>query len=214
MYLDERFFRSTRGRIVVLLRRASRRVDELARELGLTDNAVRAHLAALERDGVVRQGGTVRRGRGAGKPAHVYELTPEAEGMFSRAYEPVLSRLLDVLVEKMGREGEEELLREAGVRVAADFGVFSGSVRERLEAAVGALNELGGFAELVEEEGSFLIRGHGCPLSGVVSGHPEACRLAEALVSGLAGVKVHERCERGGSPRCRFEVVPGEAGGG
>ena len=41
----QRFFSSTRGRIVALLRRTSRTVDELAQALDLTDNAVRAHLA-------------------------------------------------------------------------------------------------------------------------------------------------------------------------
>jgi predicted ArsR family transcriptional regulator len=74
---DRRFFRSTRGRIVTLLRRSGRTVEGLARELGLTDNGVRAHLATLERDGVVRQRGSVRRGSGGDKPAYVYELTPE-----------------------------------------------------------------------------------------------------------------------------------------
>lgn len=61
---DEKFFRSTRGRIVTLLCHGSRPVDELARELGLTTNGVRAHLAILERDGIVRQGNTVRRVEG------------------------------------------------------------------------------------------------------------------------------------------------------
>ena len=44
---DERFFSSTRGRVVSLLRGGSRTVDELAGELELTDNAIRAHLAHL-----------------------------------------------------------------------------------------------------------------------------------------------------------------------
>ena len=39
---NERFLASTRGRIVGLLRRGSRTVNELADEVGLTDNAVRA----------------------------------------------------------------------------------------------------------------------------------------------------------------------------
>ena len=60
-----RFLDSTRGQVATLLRRGSRTVEELAVELGLTDNAVRNHLALLERDGVVRQVG-VRRGKGAG----------------------------------------------------------------------------------------------------------------------------------------------------
>ncbi len=53
--LDQKFLESTRGRIVALLRRSGRTVEELARALGLTDNGARAHLATLERDGIVRQ---------------------------------------------------------------------------------------------------------------------------------------------------------------
>jgi predicted ArsR family transcriptional regulator len=44
----------------------------------------------------------VRRGGGGGKPAYVYELTPEAENLFPKGYEPVLRRLLDVLAERLG----------------------------------------------------------------------------------------------------------------
>jgi predicted ArsR family transcriptional regulator len=47
--------------VVALLRRTGFTVDELPRELDLTNNGVRAHLATLERDGIVRQSGVVRR---------------------------------------------------------------------------------------------------------------------------------------------------------
>ena len=97
--------------MVALLRRGSCTVEKLAKAVGLTNNGVRAHLATLERDGIVRQGGTVRPASGGGKPAYVYELTPEAEGLFPRAYEPVLSRMLDVLSEKLDPQESETLLR-------------------------------------------------------------------------------------------------------
>jgi predicted ArsR family transcriptional regulator len=84
--LDRQFFESTRGRMVTLLRRGGLTVDELAKAVALTNNGVRAHLATLERDGLVRQRGTVRPASGGGKPAYVYELTPEAEGLFTRVY--------------------------------------------------------------------------------------------------------------------------------
>src|SRR4051812_9605396 len=90
----QRLLGSTRGRIITLLRRGERTVNELADALGLTDNAVRTHLAALERDGLAALRG-VR--RGIGKPAHVYALTPEAESLFPGAYAAVLSTLLDAL---------------------------------------------------------------------------------------------------------------------
>ena len=210
VYWDRKFFESTRGRLVTLLRRTERTVDELAVELGLTNNGVRAHLATLERDGLVRQRGSVRRGSGGGKPAYVYELTLEAQELFPRAFEPVLSGLLDVLVERAGLEESETLLREAGARMASGREAPSGGIRERLEVAVGILNDLGGLAEVEEHEGTFVIRSYGCPLAAVVSEHPQICELVETLVAELTNIRVCERCERGENPRCRFEVSPAD----
>jgi predicted ArsR family transcriptional regulator len=206
--LDRNFFESTRGRVVTLLRRSGRTVEELARELGLTDNGVRAHLATLERDGIVRQRGSVRRGGGVGKPAFVYELTPDAEELFPKAYEPVLLRTLDAISERLGPEGLEALLRGVGRSLAEGKGVPSDDTRRRLETAVETLNELGGLAELEERNGGFVIRGYSCPLAAVTPDHPEVCRMAETLISELAGVPIQERCDRGARPRCCFEVAP------
>ncbi|MDQ3911198.1 MAG: ArsR family transcriptional regulator [Actinomycetota bacterium] len=212
--LDRKFFESTRGQIVTLLRRSSRTVEELARALDLTDNGVRAHLAALERDGIVRQRGSVRRGTGGGKPAYVYELTPEAEDLFPKGYEPVLSQLLDVLAERLGPEGSEALLRSVGRRMAEGQAAPTDDIRSRLEAAVEVLNELGGLAELEEHDGGLVIRGYSCPLAAVTPEHPEACRMAGTLLTAVAGVPVNEHCERGERPRCRFEVaLPDDAEG-
>jgi predicted ArsR family transcriptional regulator len=203
---DEKFFESTRGRMVTLLRRSGRTVEELARVLGLTDNGIRAHLAVLERDGIVRQRGSVRRGSGGGKPAYVYELTSQAEDLFRKAYEPVLGGLLDVLAERLGPEESEALLRSAGRRLVEGKTIPADGTRARLEAAAGVLNELGGLAELEEDDGTLLIQGYSCPLAAVTPDHPEICGLAEALIAEVAGVPVHERCDRSERPHCCFEV--------
>jgi predicted ArsR family transcriptional regulator len=201
----ERFFESTRGQIVTLLRRSWRTVEELARALGLTDNGVRAHLAVLERDGIVRLRGSVRRSSGGGKPAYVYGLTEEAEDLFPKAYEPALRRLLDVLSERLGSGESEALLGSVGRRLAEEHSTRADGAR--LESAVEVLNELGGLAELEEHDGVLVIRGYSCPLAGVTSDHPEVCRMVETLIAELAGVPVHERCDRGERPRCCFEVA-------
>jgi predicted ArsR family transcriptional regulator len=204
---DRRFFDSTRGQIVTLLRRSNRTVEDLARALDLTDNGVRAHLAVLERDGIVRQRGSVRRSSGGGKPAYVYELTQEGEDLFPKAYEPTLGRLLDVLGERLGPEESEALLRSVGRRLAEEHTTRADGAHARLETAVEVLNELGGLAELEERDGAVVIRGYSCPLAGVTPDHPEVCRMAEALVAELAGVPVHEHCDRGERPRCCFEIA-------
>ncbi len=204
---DERFFESTRGQVVTLLRRSEHTVEELARALGLTDNGVRAHLAVLERDGLVRQSGVVRRESGGGKPAYLYDLTEEAERLFPKAYEPALGRLLDVLSERLGSEESEALLRSVGRLMAEEHPVRTNDARERLESAVDVFNELGGLAELEERDGAVVIRGYSCPLAGVSPEHPEVCRMAETLITELAGVPVYEHCDRGERPRCCFEVA-------
>jgi predicted ArsR family transcriptional regulator len=198
---------STRGRVVTLLRRAGFTVDELARELDLTNNGVRAHLAVLERDGIVRQRGSVRRSSGGGKPAYVYELTEEGENLFPKAYEPALRRLLDILSERLGSEESEALLKSVGRRLSEEHSVRTNDAHARLESAVEIFNELGGLAELQERDGTLVIRGYSCPLAGVTPDHPEVCRMAETLITELAGVPVYEHCDRGERPRCCFEVA-------
>jgi predicted ArsR family transcriptional regulator len=200
---NQRFFASTRGRIVMLLRRNSRTVEELAQILNLTDNAVRAHLATLERDGFIRQSG-VR--RGSGKPAYIYELSPDAEQLFPKAYGSILRQLLEVLREEMTTNEVEALMRRTGLRLAEQQHIPSGDLKSRLQMAVNVLNELGGLAELEQRNGAFYIQGYSCLLAVVVPGHPEACRLTGSLLTELVGQPVNECCDVNEPARCCFSM--------
>jgi predicted ArsR family transcriptional regulator len=201
------FLASTKGRIVSLLRGAARTVNDLAEALALTDNAVRAQLTALERDGLVRKSG-VR--RGLRKPHQEYELTPEAEHLFPKPYAPVLGELVAALKGRLPPETVDELLREVGARVAAGRSTPAGgkaaALEQRVAAAAVMLGELGGLAQVERSDGGFVIRSASCPLAAVSAAHPEVCRLGQALVAEVVGVPVQERCIRGPSPRCCFEI--------
>jgi predicted ArsR family transcriptional regulator len=201
MRWKDRLLGSTRGRIIALLRRGGRTVNELADGVQLTDNAVRTHLAALERDGLVAFAG-VR--RGVGKPAHLYELTPEAEALFPRAYGVVLRTVLDVVRRTHSPSQVETLVAEVGRRLAEPFPRATGPVAARAEAAVAVLAELGGVADARVEGRAATIRGFGCPLREAVDDHPDVCRIAAALLSEVVGYEVTECCDRGGVPSCRF----------
>ena len=204
--LDKRFLETTRGQIVALLRRAERTVEELAQAIGLTDNAVRAHLATLERDGLVTSVG-VRRGAGAGKPATVYQLHPEADALLSRAYAPVLRAMLDVIAERMSEHDAEELMRDVGRRLAAQLGRdVTGDLHTRVHAAAALLTALGGESYVEKGDDTLQLRGHGCPLSAAVTARAEVCRAIEALLSEVVGVEVREHCHRGDRPRCCFHI--------
>ncbi len=204
--LGSRFLDSTRGQIVSLLRRSARTVDDLAVELVLTRNAIRNHLATLERDGIVRQDG-VRRGPGAGKPAVVYELHPDAEPLLSSAYAPVLRTLVDVLVAELPAAQADALLLKLGHQLAAGAGGRAqGDLPSRVKAAAAVLTSLGGDVEITEENGALRIRGCACPVAATVSDHPEVCRAVETLVGDVTGERVRSQCDYSPRPRCCFVI--------
>lgn len=202
---NQRFLKTSRGRIVDLLRREPRTAEALARAVGLTPNAVRGHLALLERDGMIQSDGMRR---GVGKPAHIYRLTPAAEAQFSKAYAPVLRGLLDELASRLDPAQLDELLRATGQRMAPRGHPPRGaSDAQCIAAAEAALAELGGVVASVATNGTIEINGLACPLADVTATHPTMCLGVEALLSGATGRRVTEKCDRtGGRARCRFEM--------
>lgn len=198
--------KTTRNRLVALLRRGQRSVEELADALGLTDNAVRAQLATLERDDVVRPVG-VRRDGAVGKPATLYGLAPDSSALFSSAYAPVLAALLAELGERMTPRQIEALLRRAGRRLALALPRCA-TFDERVRASAAFLAGLGADAELVQKSDGFELRGHGCVLSDAVTECPGTCAVLEQLLRDVSGGTVKEHCDRAAQPSCRFSISP------
>lgn len=189
----------------MLLRGTTGTVGELAEKLGLTDNAVRAHLLSLERDGLLRQTGLQR---GHRKPHFAYELTPESERFFPKAYDTLFNRLINVLKEKLSRKELKNALRKVGVSLATGRKTVHAdeNLEERAEKAVEVLGALGGAARIKKEGDKLFIKSTTCPLAAVVAEHPEGCLIAESLVAEITDARVTERCEKTPFPRCRFEI--------
>ena len=207
--LDKRFFETTRGRIVTLLRGTTKTVNELAEQLELSDNAVRAHLLSLERDGLIKQSGIQR---GTRKPHLAYSLTEEAEHLFPKAYDALLNQLIAVLKGRLTPLALEEVLREVGRSLARTEAANqnNGDMDSRMSGALAALEAIGGSARVEKDNNKLVICSESCPLATAVAEHPEVCRLAETLLSEIIGVEVREQCDREGPPRCRFEVTGSE----
>jgi predicted ArsR family transcriptional regulator len=184
-------------------------VDELAAALGRTGNAVRAHLARLERDGIAIRA-SMR--RGVSRPAVVYGIAPEAELALSRAYVPVLTQLLEVLGRKLRPADFGALLREVGRGLAAGRSAAAGTLRERASAASALLDQLGGDSWVETVDGAVLVRDAGCPLAAATRTHPAVCGVFESLLSAFTAVPVTACCEPAERMRCCFAVgrPPGE----
>lgn len=204
--LSDRFFESTRGRIVTLLRGTTGTVNELAAKLGLTDNAVRSHLFTLERDGLIRQTGLQK---GTRKPHFAYELTANAEQLFPKVYDALLNQLITVLKVKLAPAALKDALRDVGRSLArgSSFDPAPSTREGRIQQALEALRSIGGLPRLEVDRDRVVIRSGACPLATAVAEHPEVCEVAEALVEEILGTPVNERCDRSATPRCCFELV-------
>ena len=186
---DKRFWSSTRGQIVLMLRSAGRTVNDLAGALGLSGNAVRTHLDRLERDGLVHATGTRP---GIRKPNVTYGLTPDAEHLFPKMYGPVLRELLNVLSEHLPAKKLDEIIRATARGMAAEHRsvVKAKKLPERIAEAVGVLTEGGGACETEKNNGMLVVHCYDCPLTIAALGHPEICRLIEMMLAELIGARV------------------------
>jgi predicted ArsR family transcriptional regulator len=205
------FFDSTRGQVLGLLRRGVGTVEELSKELRLTDNAVRAHLATLERDRLVERRGTQP---GTRKPHAYYALTSEAEQLYPKAYSTLFNQLLSTLKRRITADELEAILGEVAHSLAAGVSAdASETVEERGQKALVAMESMGGAPELANEDGKLKLSSvTSCPFDVAVSEHPEVCRLAEAFLSEVTGLKVKEHCTKGEHAKCKFELDEEPAG--
>ena len=202
--LSNSFFETTRGRIVTMLRPGPRTVEELAKELGVTDNAVRAQLQGLERDGMIQPAGSRRTG-GAGKPPRVYELTPDAEQRLSHAFAPFLDAVLAAAAQRLTPAEMDQILESVGIRLARAHPAPSGV--DHINHALSVVRMMGGAPTAMHERNSTTISASGCVLGAVVANHPAACQGMRAMLSELTGCKVETHCEHHPKPRCRFIVT-------
>lgn len=192
-----------RDRIVRLLLERRNTIEELAGELGVTRNAVRAQIALLQREGIVEIQGEVK---GTRRPAAVYGLRPGADLHFSKAYPVFLSQLVRVLAQKLSQTEFRSVMHGLGKRLADSVPRPAGDPRERVRAGLKFLKMLGSEAEMTEEKGTIVITSLGCPIAEAVSADERSCLAMETLLKELTGLPVTEHCDHGERPRCRFEI--------
>jgi predicted ArsR family transcriptional regulator len=195
----------SRAEVVELLRRGVATVADLAKQLRLTPNAVRFHLASLQQAGLARATGT-RQGK---RRAHVtYTLTERANQRFPNAYKFSLRELLTELKHRYSRRTVTAILRGAGNRLAQrpPSKRSNASLGSRAREAARLIEAVGGSISIEPNHRVFFLRGDGCPLAGVVADHPEVCDMLETFLARSTGASVKQQCHHGLNPRCEFQI--------
>lgn len=211
--LADRFFQTTRGKIVASLRRrhAASAVD-LASEFGLSPNAVRQQLVSLERDGYVAER-SVR--RGPTKPTLEYSLTDSAASLFPQQYDRMLGAVLREVERSFGRTGLETVMGGLGERAATRYRerLAGKGPRERAAELAAELRGHGVEADVVETaSGAIEFREHNCPYAQTVGEHPEVCSIIRTvLTETVSSDTIQLESIATGADACRFEIVAAPA---
>lgn len=212
-------FRGVRADLLVALKKAQPlTAQELGDRFGLTANALRRHLKALEEDGLVRYRREVR---GVGAPVFAYSLTESGEALFPRSYVAVLASALDALRSERGEAAVESVLESEWARLADEAGPLLDALPlgERVALVAELLTAKGYMAEATEvlvqgETPVTTLRIHNCAMREIAERFPEACRVEERFIERLLGVPlVRGAHRRDGCGHCEYGVRVGETGG-
>jgi predicted ArsR family transcriptional regulator len=186
--------------------------DDVTVVLGVHRNVARSRLDRLAAAGFLtvtleRLGG--QRGPGAGRPAKVYRVAPELEGV--EFPDRRLAELIGLLVGKIPARGRARALREAGEDFGRSLGAraslkTSSDVPAGLERVCDALGWLGFHASVQSVAGDqAILESATCPLRPLVLTRPDANEIDHGMWAGLVergirGVSAEGvKCE---TPRC------------
>jgi predicted ArsR family transcriptional regulator len=205
----DRFFQTTRGKIVAeLRRRGSASAADLAGEFGLSPNAVRQQLVVLERDGLVVEK-PVR--RGPTKPTLEFSLTSDADKLFPQAYDKMLDAVLREVRDQFGAPAVERIFDGLSRRAVerARQKITASEPEQRVAQLTQMLRESGVVAEYSLIDGGFALHEHNCPYSGVSKEHPEMCQVIHQVIDEtIGGEHVQTESLAHGGKECRFEMKP------
>lgn len=195
---------------LLLKTKAGLSVDELSARLQITRNAVRQHLAALERDGLVAAGETRPSG---GRPQRLYVLTDKAKEFFPRQYSWFAELLVDSIEKESGAGGLRERLRTMGSAVAQKLLERNPGLKNRQEKVrklSEVMQDIGyGCDSDTAGEDALVIEADNCVFHSLAMKNPDVCQFDLALLSTFTGSKVdHQECMAKGGAVCRFKFKP------
>ncbi len=185
-------------------------VDELAKSLGVTRTAVRQHLAASMRDGLVGRGSDRASG---GRPNNLYVLTDAGKEEFPRHYSWFAQLLIDAISNEHGVAGLKTRLGRIAAAVVAQLRSSApegASRRERVKQLSALMDELGYDARMARDLGGApVIEADNCVFHNLAMKNPVICQFDLSLLSGYTHSKVdlHECMAKGGHV-CRFRFLP------
>lgn len=180
-------------------------IRDLMRTLSLSENAVRHHLQALEREGYACRDSLVPP-ESAGRPAVLYALTEKAEHLFPKHYAELLAL---VLAEADAQAVLEPLLTSLAQRLA---GQIEPHVRTldpvaRLHATATHLKLGGNLSDLTVTPAGWELRAYNCPYLRAGQQFEAICDMVPRVITLATGLPAERpACQRDGHPACLLTI--------
>jgi len=191
--------------------------DQLATRLGASRTGVLQQLRALEAAHLVSRQ-TVR--HGVGRPRHLYDVTPDAQGLFPANYDGLAAGLLAAIEAIGGDDLLEQVFvarrRQLGARVRLDLAerlTADSPLIDRVRELAVIQTSLGYLAEAtLNGEGSVRLEEHNCAIFQVAASSPAACRAELDLFREVLGADVVRDQHIASGDRCCSYRINGRAG--
>jgi len=202
-------FKGLRGDILVALRKEQPlTIKALAKQFGLTDNALRRHLTELVEAGLVVYRRLIH---GQGAPVFAYSLSDAGEALFPRAY---VDPLVDALASLRDREGTEavvQLFRRRWDVIAeqAKPRLATLPLAERAQLLAELLTAEGYMTEAVTGNGdATTIRQHNCAIREIALRFPEVCSAEAEFIAAVLDTPVERRMHlKDGCRACEYDAT-------
>jgi DeoR family suf operon transcriptional repressor len=181
-------------------------IDDLAKELNISRNAVQQHTLVLEKGGYIEKGKLASTG---GRPSQVYVLSEKGVDLFPKQYSWFSELLLGSLKSQLGTEGLEIKMHEIAKNLAENLKpkLAGMSLPEKIFEVSRIMQELG-FETEVDEGGELpAIVAHNCVYHHLAKEFEEVCQLDRSLLESLLENEInHEECIIKGGEVCKFKI--------
>jgi predicted ArsR family transcriptional regulator len=206
--VNQEFEVSTRRVILTMLKtQGNLAVSEMAKQLQITEMAVRRHLNTLERDGLI-ESKLVR--QAMGRPTNLYFLTENADELFPKNYHNLTLDLLGELAAEAGDIQVQLLFERRKDKMISRFEeqMQGKPLAERVKALADIQNANGYMASwATSEDGNYIINEHNCPISQVANQYNHACQCELMMFETLLDADVQRtECLVKGGLKCSYTI--------
>lgn len=193
---------------LLLKNKAGLSIDETAKLISISRNAVQQHFKCLESNGCIEKGLLKKTG---GRPVRLFVLTEQGVNCFPKQYAWFSELILADLKQEMGEDAFRRYLQKLGSSLSQTLlPRFAGKTQDqRIDELIEVMESLGYQATATKtvEKNEYIIEACNCIYHDLAQNYDEICELDKTLISTLLDKDVElVECMAKAGHICRFKI--------